>query len=49
MRNILLDYQNTEASNGLFEEDENAFVHAAGDIVEAPPSTGEWVGSEAKG
>lgn len=34
MRYILLSYQNTKASNGLFQEDNDVLMHAAGDIVE---------------
>jgi hypothetical protein len=46
MRYILLIYQNTEAWNGLSQEDKDAFTHAAGDIVEELSATGEWVGGE---
>jgi hypothetical protein len=46
MRYILLIYQNTEAWNGLSQEDKDVFMHAAGDIVEGLSATGEWVGGE---
>jgi hypothetical protein len=49
MGNILLIYQNTAAWNGLSEEDTDAFMHAAGDIVEELPATGERVGRKEKG
>jgi hypothetical protein len=49
MRNILLTYQNTEACNGLSQEDKQAFIHAAGDIVEELSVTAERVGGEEKG
>ena len=46
MRNILLIYQNPAAWNGLSREDQDAFIHAGGDIVEELSATGEWVGGE---
>jgi hypothetical protein len=46
MRYILLIYQNTEAWNGLTQEDKDVFMHAAGDIVQELSATGEWVGGE---
>ena len=49
MRNILLIYQNPAAWNGLSREDQDAFMHAGGDIVEELSATGEWVGGEEKG
>ena len=45
MRYILLIYQNTEAWNGLYQEDKDALMHAAGDIVEELSAIGEWVAS----
>jgi hypothetical protein len=49
MRNILLIYQNTEAWNGLSQEDKDAVMHAAGDIVEELSATGGCVGDGEKG
>jgi hypothetical protein len=49
MRNILLIRQNTEAWNGLSQEDKDAVIHAAGDIVEELSTTREWVGGEEQG
>jgi hypothetical protein len=46
MRYILLIYQNTEAWNGLSQDDKDRFMRAAGDIVEELSATGEWVGGE---
>jgi hypothetical protein len=46
MRYILLIYQNTEAWNGLSEQDKNVLMHAAGEIVEELSASGEWVGGE---
>ncbi len=43
MRYILLIYQNTEAWNGLSQEDKSDFMRAAGDIVEELSVSGEWV------
>jgi hypothetical protein len=48
MRNILLIYH-TEDWNGLSQEDKDAFMHGAGDIVEELSATGEWVGGEETG
>jgi hypothetical protein len=45
-RYILLIYQNTEAWNGLSQEDKDVFMRAAGDIVAELSSTGEWVDGE---
>jgi hypothetical protein len=42
MRYILLIYENTEAWNGLSQEDKDVFMHAAGHIVEELSATGEW-------
>jgi hypothetical protein len=41
MRYILLIYQNTEAWNGLPQEDRDVFMHAAGAIVEEMHGGGE--------
>jgi hypothetical protein len=46
MRYVLLIYQNSEAWNGLSQEDKDVFMHAAGDIVEELSATGEWVVGE---
>ena len=46
MRYILLIYQNSEAWNGLSQDDRDVFMHAAGDIVQALSASGEWVGGE---
>jgi hypothetical protein len=46
MRYILLIYQNTEAWKGLAQEERDALMHAAGDIVDELSATGEWVGGE---
>jgi hypothetical protein len=46
MRYILLIYQNSEAWNGLPQEQREVLMHAAGDIVEELSATGEWVGGE---
>ena len=46
MRYILLIYQNTEAWNGLSQDDRDIFMRAAGDIVEELSATGEFVGGE---
>ena len=46
MRYILLIYQNTEAWNGLSQEDKDVLMRVAGDIVEELSATGEWVGGE---
>jgi hypothetical protein len=46
MRYILLIYQNTEAFNGLSEQDRNVLMHAAGEIVEELTASGELVGGE---
>jgi hypothetical protein len=46
MRYILLIYQNSEAWNGLSQEDKDGFMHAAGAIVEELSATGEWVAGE---
>jgi hypothetical protein len=46
LRYILLIYQNTEAWNGLSQEDKDVFMHTAGEIVEELSATGEWVGGE---
>jgi hypothetical protein len=46
MRYILLIYQNTEAWNGLSQEDKQAMMHAAGDIVGELTESGELVGGE---
>ena len=43
MRYILLIYQNTEAWNGLSQEDKAVFMRGAGDIVEELSASGEWV------
>lgn len=43
MRYILLIYQNTEAWNGLSQEDKQAMMHAAGDIVSELSANGEFV------
>jgi hypothetical protein len=43
MRYILLIYQNTEAWKGLSEEDKQAMMHAAGDIVGELSANGEFV------
>jgi hypothetical protein len=43
MRYILLIYQNTEAWNGLSQEDKEVLMHSAGDIVEELAASGEWV------
>jgi len=46
MRYILLIYQNTEAWNGLSQEDKDVLMRVAGDIVEELSATSEWVGGE---
>ncbi len=46
MRYILLIYQNTEAWNGLPQEDKDVLMHAAGEIVEELSGSGEWVSGE---
>jgi hypothetical protein len=46
MRDIPPIYQNTEAWNGLSQEDRDVFMHAAGNIVEELSATGEWVGGD---
>jgi hypothetical protein len=43
MRYILLIYQNTEAWNGLSQEDKEVLMRGAGDIVEELSASGEWV------
>jgi hypothetical protein len=49
MRNILLSYQTTEAWSGLSQEDKDAVMHAADDVVEELSTTREWVGGEEQG
>jgi hypothetical protein len=49
MRNILLIDQYPAAWNVLSEEDKDACMHAAGDIVEELSATGERVGRNEKG
>jgi hypothetical protein len=46
MRYILLIYQNTEAWNGLSQEDRDGFMRVAGEIVGELSATGEWVGGD---
>ncbi len=43
MRYILLIYQNTEAWNGLSQQEKDVFMRAAGDIFEELSASGEWV------
>jgi hypothetical protein len=40
MRYTLRIYQNSEAWNGLSQEDKDVFMHAAGDVVEELSATG---------
>jgi hypothetical protein len=46
MRYVLLIYQNTNAWNGLSQEDKDVLMHAAGEIVEQLSASGEWVEGE---
>lgn len=43
MRYILLIYQNTNAWNGLSQEDKEVMMHAAGSIFEELTASGEWI------
>jgi hypothetical protein len=45
LRYTLVLYQNTEARNGISQQDEDVFLHATGDIV-AELSTTASVGGE---
>lgn len=49
MRNMLVVDQNNDAWNGLSQKDADAFMRAAGDLVEGLSGTGEWVGGVEKG
>jgi hypothetical protein len=46
MRYTLSIYQNTEAWNGLSQEDKDVFMPAAGDIIGELSATDDWVGGE---
>ncbi len=46
MRYTLLIHQNTEARNGLSQDNDDVLMHATGEIIAELSATGEWVCGE---